>query len=100
MPYEKLTAKHAKYAAYFLGFITLVLCVYILMALKEILIPVTIAVFLTFLFHPLLLYLQRYSIPKWVTLILILIIVSGVYYLIALMIISSYDTFIQNMQVY
>jgi predicted PurR-regulated permease PerM len=100
MPYEKITAKHAQLTTYFLGFITLVLCVYILMALKEILIPVTIAVFLTFLFHPLIIFLQRYRIPKWVTLILILIMISGVYYLIALLLISSYDTFIENLQVY
>ncbi|MGE5796634.1 MAG: AI-2E family transporter [Ignavibacteria bacterium] len=100
MSFEKITAKYTKLAAYFLGFITLVLCVYILMALKDILIPVTIAVFLTFLFHPLLLYLQKYSVPKWATVILIVIIVSGVYYLIALLLISSYDTFMGNMQVY
>jgi predicted PurR-regulated permease PerM len=100
MSFEKITAKHAKLAAYFLGFITLVLCVYILMALKEILIPVTIAVFLTFLFHPLIVLLERYRIPKWVTLILILIVISGIYYLIALLLISSYDTFIKNLEVY
>jgi len=100
MSFEKIIAKNTKLAAYFLGFITLVLCVYILMALKDILIPITIAVFLTFLFHPLLLYLQKYSVPKWATVILIVIIVFGVYYLIALLLISSYDTFIGNMQVY
>jgi len=100
MPFEKITAKHAKLTTYFLGFITLVLCVYILMALKEILIPVTIAVFLTFLFHPLIIFLQRYRVPKWATLIFILIVISGVYYLIALLLISSYDTFIENLQMY
>ena len=70
------------------------------MALKDILIPVTIALFLTFLFHPLLLFLQKYSVPKWATVILIVIIVTGIYYLIVLLFISSYDTFIVNMQVY
>ncbi|HVO72932.1 MAG TPA: AI-2E family transporter [Ignavibacteriaceae bacterium] len=100
MPYDQITAKHTKLAAYFLGFLTLVLCVYILMALKDILIPVTIAVFLTFLFHPLLLFLQRYSIPKWATLVLILMLVGGFYYLIVLLFISSYDTFTKNMQIY
>ena len=49
---DSSTAKHTQMIAYLLGFITFVLVVYILMALKKILIPVTIAIFLTYLFYP------------------------------------------------
>jgi predicted PurR-regulated permease PerM len=97
---EYSSNKYNKVIAYLLGFISFVLFVYILMALKEILIPVTIAIFLTYLFHPLLIYLKRLKIPKWLSLIIILIIVSGLYYLLGLILISSFSSFPEKLQVY
>jgi predicted PurR-regulated permease PerM len=94
------TARQTKVIAYLLGFISFVLFVYILMALREILIPFTIAIFLTYLFHPLVSYLRRYRVPKWVSLILIFIVVSGIYYLVGLLIISSLSSFPENMESY
>ena len=94
------TAIHTKVSAYLLGFISFVLFVYVLMALKEILIPFTIAIFLTYLFHPLVSHLRKLGVPTWVSLVLILIIVSSIYYLVGLLIISSLSSFPQNMQAY
>ncbi len=94
------TAKHTQMIAYSLGFITFVLIVYILMALKEILVPVTIAIFLTYLFYPLVAYLRKYRIPKWVSLILILIFISSLYYLLGLLIVANFDNFTAKLQVY
>lgn len=89
MAQEQQVTKHMKAAAYFLGFISFVLFVYILMALSKILIPVTIAVFLTFLFHPLLLFLAKRGAPRWVSIILILIVVGVFGYLLVLLLISA-----------
>jgi len=86
---EKSVNKHMKAAAYFLGFISFVLFVYILMALSEILVPVTIAVFLTYLFHPLLAYLHKQGVPKWLALVMILIVVAIIGYLTGLLFISA-----------
>jgi AI-2 transport protein TqsA len=97
---EISTAIHTKVTAYLLGFISFILFVYVLMALKEILIPFTIAIFLTYLFHPLVSHLKKYGVPTWVSLILILIIVSAIYYLVGLLIVSSLSSFPQNMQAY
>ncbi len=97
---EYSSHKYMKITAYFLGFISFVLFVYILMALREILIPVTIAVFLTYLFHPLMLYFRKLKIPKWLSLIIILIFISGMYYLMGLILISSFGSFPDKLQSY
>lgn len=89
MDQEKSVNKYMKAAAYFLGFISFALFVYILMALSDILVPVTIAVFLTYLFHPLMAYLQKKGIPKWLSLILILFVVAIIGYLTGLLLISA-----------
>jgi AI-2 transport protein TqsA len=94
------TTKYNKAIAYLLGFISFVLIVYILMALHKILIPVTIAVFLTYLFHPLMIYMTKLKIPKWLSLILIVVFVSGLYYLLGLILVSSFSAFPDKLQVY
>ncbi len=92
--------KYLPIVTYLLGFICFVIIVYILMALKEILIPVTIAVFLTYLFHPLMKYLSKFKIPAWVSLIIILLVISGIYYLLGLMLFSTYNTFSEKLSYY
>ena len=85
---------------YLLGFISFVIFVYILMALKEILIPVTIAIFMTYLFYPVLEYFSKYKIPRWVTLTFLLIAMFGIYYLMGLLLASNYGLFTNRIQVY
>jgi predicted PurR-regulated permease PerM len=97
---EVPTVKYNKVIAYLLGFISFALFVYILMALREILIPVTIAIFLTYLFHPLLIYLTKLKIPKWLSVIFIIIFVSGLYYLFVLILIASFGSFPEKLQIY
>lgn len=92
--------KYLKIITYFLGFICFVISVYILMALKDILIPVVIAVFLTYLFHPLMMYLSRFKIPSWLSLVIILLLISGVYYLLGLILLSTYNTFSERLGYY
>jgi AI-2 transport protein TqsA len=93
-------SKFLKISTYFLGFLSFVVFVYILMALKSILIPITISIFLTYLFHPFILYLKKYRIPKWLSLIIILIFICGLYYLIGLLIVSNYSSFSQELKNY
>ena len=100
MAEEKTAKNHMQAAAYFLGFISFVLFVYVLMALSEILIPVTIAIFLTYLFHPLLAYLKKQKVPKWLSLILILILVAAVGYFLGLLIISAVGDVPAKIQAY
>lgn len=100
MDKEKSLIKHTRAAAYFLGFISFVLFVYILMALREILVPVTIAVFLTYLFHPLLAYMKNKGIPKWLSLIMILIFVALIGYLTGLLLISAASDLPDRLQMY
>ena len=97
---NQTTANYNKVIAYILGFMAFVLVVYILKALSDILIPVTIAIFLTFLFHPLVIYLTKFKIPKWLSLIIIVIIVSGLYYLIGVILVASFSSFPDKLQLY
>lgn len=96
----KSNSAHIKAISYLLGFISFVVFVYILMALKNILIPFTIAIFLTYLFHPLVSYLKQKNIPQWLSLVFIFIIVFFFYYLIGMLIVSSFSTFPENAQIY
>jgi AI-2 transport protein TqsA len=98
--YDQKRAFYSKASAYFLGFISAVLMVYILFALRAILIPVVLAIFLTFLFHPILNYLVKLKIPRIVGLLIIIITMSGLYYLLGLIVISSLSTFPEKMEYY
>ncbi|MFO7445274.1 MAG: AI-2E family transporter [Ignavibacteriaceae bacterium] len=98
--YAKIISQNAKLAAYLSGFLAFIVLVFILIALKQILIPFTIAVFLTFLFHPLLKYFSDYKIPKGITLIFIagaLIVIS---YFLALILVPNMDSLGEKLQVY
>jgi AI-2 transport protein TqsA len=93
--------KNLKAIKFSLGFIVLVIIVVILIALKEILIPITIAIFLTFLYHPLLILLQtRLKIPKFLALILIFLLNFAVFYLVGLIFFSSFGSFSTRMEYY
>ncbi len=91
---------YTKAISYLLGFITAALVVYILIVLQEILLPFTIAIFLTYLFHPLIEYLRKHKIPKWMSLIFILIVTFLIYYLMVLLFVSSFSSFPEKAQVY
>jgi AI-2 transport protein TqsA len=93
--------KNIRAITYFLGFMVFVLVVVILITFKDILIPITIAVFLTYLFHPLLEILRtKLKIPKFVALILIFILNFAVFYLMGLIISSSFGGFSEKIQYY
>jgi len=86
---------------YFLGFIVFVIIVVILITLKDILIPITIAVFLTYLFHPLLTFLQKkLRVPKFLALILVYVLNFVVFYLMGLIFFSSFGSFSTRMEFY
>jgi predicted PurR-regulated permease PerM len=93
--------KNIRAITYFLGFMVFVLVVVILITFKDILIPITIAIFLTYLFHPLLEILRtKLKIPKFLALILIFILNFAVFYLMGLIVFSSFGGFSEKIQYY
>ena len=69
---SEVTEKNQRWITYFLGFIVSVIVVVILITFKDILIPITIAILLTYLFHPLLeLLKKKLKIPRPIGLVLI-----------------------------
>ncbi|MBS4035522.1 MAG: AI-2E family transporter [Ignavibacterium sp.] len=98
---NKSQAFNTRMITYFLGFISAVVFVYILMALKGILIPITIAVFLTFFFHPILDFLNiKLKIPKPIALIIIFIFNFGMFYLLGLLVASNVRGFTERTEFY
>jgi AI-2 transport protein TqsA len=93
-------SNYTKIAAYFLGFLSFVVFVVVLKLLEDVLIPMTIAIFLTYLFYPLIQYLRKYKVPKWVSVVLIVFVVIVIYYLLAILMISNFEYFIENIDKY
>ena len=93
--------KNLRAITYFLGFIVFVICVVILITFRDLLIPITIAIFLTYLFHPLLEILRgKLKIPKFLALILIFILNFAVFYLMGLILFSSFGNFSTRIEYY
>jgi predicted PurR-regulated permease PerM len=79
---------------YLVGFIAFVIFVYVLVVLKAILIPVTIAIFMAYLLYPVLEYFNhKLKLPRWLTVSFLLIAMFGLYYLLGLVLISNYEIF-------
>lgn len=86
---------------YLVGFIAFVIFVYVLSVLKSMLIPVIIAIFMTYLFYPVLEYCNRkYKIPRWLTVSFLLISMFGLYYLLGLLLVSNYSLFAIRIEFY
>lgn len=85
--------KNVKFITYLLGFLSFILLVVILKILTSILVPVTIAIFLTFLFHPLVTWFKSFGIPSWLTLLIIILTLFSLNYLLSLLIISNINDF-------
>lgn len=92
---------NTKLITYFLGFICFVIFVYILIALKGILVPIIIAIFLTFFFHPILTLLNvKLKLPKFLALIIIFTFSFGMFYLLGLLVASNIYGFSQRIDFY
>lgn len=93
--------KNQRWITYFLGFIVSVIVVVILITFKNILIPITIAILLTYLFHPLLeLMKEKLKIPRPIGLILIFILNFAIIYVLGLIFISSFGGFSAKIEFY
>lgn len=93
--------KNQRMIAYFLGFIVSVIIVVILITLKDILIPITIAIFLTYFFYPVLVFLkERLKIPKPIGVIIILILNFALFYVLGLIFFASFGDFSARVEYY
>ena len=93
--------KNQKMIAYFLGFIVSVIIVVILITFKDFLLPITIAILLTYLFHPILDFMKvKLKIPRPLGVILILILNFAFFYILGLIFFASFGDFSARMQYY
>ncbi|HRI47131.1 MAG TPA: AI-2E family transporter [Ignavibacteriaceae bacterium] len=73
----------------FLGIITAFIIMFVLIEIKSILMPITFAIILTFLFHPVVDYALKYKIPKSISILVILMLVMILSYLFISIITAS-----------
>ncbi len=98
---DNLNTKKLSMIAYSLGFLVAVVIVYILLVFKDLAVPFTIAIFLTFLFHPLLLIMKnKYKIPKSIGLVLIFLLNFAIFYLLGLIIFANLSGFSGKIEEY
>ena len=93
--------KNQRMITYFLGFIVSVIIVVILITFKDFLVPITIAILLTYLFHPVLEYLKvKLKIPRPIGVIFILILNFALFYVLGLIFFASFGDFSARIQYY
>ncbi|GBD86766.1 AI-2 transport protein TqsA [bacterium BMS3Abin03] len=98
---ENGNSKKLTVISYFLGIIVAVILVYLLAAFRNLLIPIVIAVFLTYLFFPILDWMnKKIRIPKGLGIILIFIFNFAIFYLIGLLFYSSFAGFSVKLEAY
>ena len=84
----------------FLGIIALVVIVYILKTLQAIFIPLTFAVFLSFLFQPLNRFLCKKKIPIGISILLMVIIILVLFTLMGTVVYTSVSSFVTDFPKY
>lgn len=86
-----------KISAYCLIFISLVLFIFVLKTLETILIPFVFALFFTLLLDPLVILMKdKLRIPRWLGILIVLILVFGFIYLIGFLVILNINQFMED----
>lgn len=78
----------------------LVIAVIVLKGLRSIFIPLFLAVFIAFLFSPLIRFLSRKNVPNFVIILLLLIIVGGLFFLFGTVVYASISSFVSEFPKY
>lgn len=88
--------KDSKVVIALLGIIATFVVGVILYLLQSVLIPLVVAAFLSYLFKPLVVFLQRRKVPTFISLILVFITIAAVLFGISAVIYASIDSFIEE----
>lgn len=84
----------------FLGIIVMVIAVYILKTLKTIFIPLTFAIFLSFIFQPLNRFLYVKKVPIWIGILLMVIIILSLFTGMGTIVYTSVSSFVTEFPKY
>jgi AI-2 transport protein TqsA len=100
MPVSDLNRGSLRIISFCLVFVSIVLFVFILKTLESFLILFVIAIFLTLMLDPAVNYLQKQKLPRWLSILILLIVVFILIYLFGLLIISSFSQLPQKFGMY
>ena len=80
----------------FLGIIVVFLIGVLLQQLQTVLLPFVLAVFLSYIFKPVVLFLQKRRIPSVLSLLVVLLLISALFFGLGAIIYSSFDAFVRE----
>jgi AI-2 transport protein TqsA len=92
--------KDNKIITVLLGVVVLFIIGLVLSLMKTVLLPFIIAIFLSFLFRPIVFFLKKRHVPMFVSLLLVLIVLSAVLFGLSLIVSASVTSFIQELPKY
>ena len=95
-----METKDLRIITVFLGIIVVFVGGIVLYQLQSVLLPFVLAIFLSYIFKPLVLYLKKKRIPSFVALILVFVFIVGLFFGLSSIIYSSFDSFVREFPKY
>lgn len=92
--------KEQNVSTVFLGVLTLVALGTVLVLMKSVLLPLVLAVFLSYIFKPIVLYLRGKRVPNMIALLVVFLFISGLFFGLGSIIYSSVGTFVREVPRY
>lgn len=92
--------KDTKVAILLLGIIAVFVIGVVLHLLSSVLIPLVVAAFISYLFKPLVLFLQRRKVPTFLSLILVFVLIGGVLFGLSAVVYTSIESFVAEAPAY
>ena len=88
--------KDLRIANVFLGIIVVLAMGVVIQQLQTVLLPVVLAVFLSYIFKPVVLFLKQRRMPLALALLVVFVVVSGLFFGLSVIIYSSFESFVQE----
>ena len=80
----------------FLGMIVVIASGIVMRELQSVLLPFVLAVFLSYIFKPVVLFLKKRRVPVIVSLLVVLLVISGLFFGLGAIIYSSFESFVRE----
>lgn len=88
--------KDLRIANVFLGIIVVFAAGVVIQQLQTVLLPVVLAIFLSYIFKPVVLFLKKWRMPLALALLVVFVVVSGLFFGLSVIIYSSFESFVQE----
>jgi predicted PurR-regulated permease PerM len=95
-----METKDLRIITVFLGIIVVFIGGIVLYELQSVLLPFVLAIFLSYIFKPLVLFLKKKRVPAFVALLIVFVFIAGLFFGLSSIIYSSFESFVQEFPKY